>query len=247
VPKPEVTAETRLPALDQLQTAIAAGNTSKVDALRAEILRRPTGLETFLDVRNVYAKEGRFEEGYKIVKQGLESLRNLTPDQQAEAHRYLGGDSFLAGDKEQSRKHYEQAYKLDPSSPTIQNDYAYSIAENGGDLHFAKQMAEYAVAKAPDQGNAYDTLGWVLYKMDKPRDAVPLFQKSIQLRPLNPEACYHMGRTMEKLGRNKEAVAAYERAYEMRQAHPILGAASIDRIKHLDLKAYSRVTSVKSE
>ncbi len=81
----------------------------------------------------------------------------------------------------EAEKHYRQALDIVPDSPIAANNLAWLIAENGGNLDEALQLASAAVAKDQTVAGFYDTLGWVYLKKGLYSPAVEQLRKAIAL------------------------------------------------------------------
>jgi len=82
---------------------------------------------------------------------------------------------------QEAEKHYRQALDLAPDSPIAANNLAWLIAENGGNLDEALQLASASVAKSPTVAGFYDTLGWVYLKKGLYSPAVEQLRKAIAI------------------------------------------------------------------
>lgn len=78
---------------------------------------------------------------------------------------------------------YERAITLDPQLAMAKNNLAYMIAEVGGDLDRALELAQQAKEQLPDDGNAADTLGWVLLKRGLPSAAIGYLEEAAERFP----------------------------------------------------------------
>jgi tetratricopeptide (TPR) repeat protein len=76
------------------------------------------------------------------------------------------------GRQDSALARYEAAIRLDPELAAAKNNLAYLLAERGQDLDRALDLAQEAKALLPDNANAADTLGWVLYKKNIPSAAI---------------------------------------------------------------------------
>ncbi|MCA9503943.1 MAG: tetratricopeptide repeat protein [Myxococcales bacterium] len=80
---------------------------------------------------------------------------------------------------------YDKAIALKPDFTEAKNNLAYLLAESGGDLDRALELAQSAKAQKPDDGNAADTLGWVLLKRGLPSAAIGYLEEAITHFPEN--------------------------------------------------------------
>lgn len=83
----------------------------------------------------------------------------------------------------------------------VLNHRAYVRAELGGDVRQASKEATIAVSLSPTAENL-DTLGWVLVKLNRPENAVPLLERALLFE--DPDSAgtihYHLGRALGLLG-----------------------------------------------
>jgi predicted Zn-dependent protease len=83
---------------------------------------------------------------------------------------------------------YEDAVRLDPSLAVAKNNLAYLLADTGGNLDRALDLAQEARGLLPDNANAADTLGWVLYKKNSPDAAVVHLREAVRsMEPDDPQ------------------------------------------------------------
>ncbi|MEM9175899.1 MAG: tetratricopeptide repeat protein [Myxococcota bacterium] len=80
---------------------------------------------------------------------------------------------------------YEKTITLNPDMAMAKNNLAYLLAESGGDLDRALELAQQAKEQMPDDGNAADTLGWVLLKRGLPSAAIGYLQEATERFPEN--------------------------------------------------------------
>lgn len=58
---------------------------------------------------------------------------------------------------------YERVLEVDPYNAVVLNNYAYHLANNGGDLDKAEKMIAIAMREAPNSPTFLDTYGWILF------------------------------------------------------------------------------------
>lgn len=73
---------------------------------------------------------------------------------------------------------YEKAISLNADFALAKNNLAYLLVESGGDLDRALELAQSAKEELPDDGNAADTLGWVLLKRGLPSAAIGYLEEA---------------------------------------------------------------------
>ena len=78
---------------------------------------------------------------------------------------------------------YEKAISLNPDLAKAKNNLAYLLAESGGDLDRALELAQEAKEQLPDDGSSADTLGWVLLKRGVPSAAIGYLEEAAERFP----------------------------------------------------------------
>lgn len=83
---------------------------------------------------------------------------------------------------QEAEKQYRRALTLDPASPVVYMDYAVFLAGRNR-LPDALTLLQQAVVKLPDNADVHYYLGRVLYDMGRYADALPAFEKTVELSP----------------------------------------------------------------
>lgn len=116
------------------------------------------------------------------------------------------------GDWPDAEKDFDRALELSPDNPLVLNYLGYSWVELRRNLDQAQAMIEKAVKARPDDGYITDSLGWVLYRLDKFDEAVPYLEKAAELTPTDPVINDHLGDALWMVGRKREARFQWSRA-----------------------------------
>lgn len=80
-----------------------------------------------------------------------------------------------------------------------------------GDLAEAERAARTILA-SENNADALHVMGLVRRKQNLPADALDFFNRSLSLRPGNPQVLANLGRTLKSVGRNAEAISAFQAA-----------------------------------
>jgi len=117
-----------------------------------------------------------------------------------------------AGDWPDAEADFQRALELSPDNPLVLNYLGYSWVEMHMHLDEAQAMIEKAVEQRPDDGYITDSLGWVLYRLDKFEEAVPHLERAVELTPTDPIINDHLGDALWMVGRKREARFQWSRA-----------------------------------
>lgn len=118
----------------------------------------------------------------------------------------------FVGNVDRAGRTYQDALKIDPGSYQAMSNLARLYADHGGSLSDALELAQKAKAEQPDDAGVNDTLGWVYYKQELFRSALPLLEAAVAKRPQVAEFQFHLG-------------MAYAKAEQPAQAHTSLQTA----------------------
>jgi tetratricopeptide (TPR) repeat protein len=105
---------------------------------------------------------------------------------------------------------YRNALQITPETPIAANNLAWIIAENGGNLDEALQLATMAATKNPQSAGFYDTLGWVYFKkglnspaVEQMKKAVAMDETAAKANRIQPNAAYRARLGMALAGSTK--------------------------------------------
>ncbi|MGE4317388.1 MAG: tetratricopeptide repeat protein [Deferribacterales bacterium] len=97
----------------------------------------------------------------------------------------------------------KEGLKLEPDNESYLNFVGYTYADMGINLKEAKSMIKKALEKRPQEPAYLDSMGWVLYKLGRYKDAYDYQKKALKLAPDVAELQDHMKSIMQKLGIRK--------------------------------------------
>ncbi len=104
--------------------------------------------------------------------QGLDALGEQYPDHPDLA--YQRATVLETGGRTRAAvAQFEQALKLRPDDPQLQNALGFTLADHKLQLVRAEQLVRAALAVSPDNPAIQDSLGWVLFQRGKSAVAVP--------------------------------------------------------------------------
>jgi tetratricopeptide (TPR) repeat protein len=185
----------------------------------------------------VLREAGKFPEAAKAYEDVLQRIgKDATLDQEekdsyAERYRYILSNVYV--DLKQIDKAEEQLRALiakRPEEPAYYNDLGYILADHDLKIPEAEKLIRKALeldkakrqkAKVPpeldrDNGAYLDSLGWVLFKQKKYKEALEPLQEAVKDKASQHIEIYdHLGDTLMALGRRDEAIAAWRRGLEL--------------------------------
>ena len=141
---------------------------------------------------------------------------------------YLG-DAQLAGkDTAGAIESYRLAIKADAKNAVAHNNLAWVLSEHDTNLTEALRLAEAATTLEPNYEDAYDTLGWVLYKRSEYGKAITALSKARKLAPNRMDIAAHLGLAYAKNGSRAQALTELRAALASKV--PLSNRAELERV-----------------
>jgi tetratricopeptide (TPR) repeat protein len=180
-------------------------------AFRRSIELDPNDLSGYQNLARFLAISGRPKEVLATYEEALK--RN--PESGA-LHMVVGSLYELDSRNQEAIARYEEAIRLDPGLAVARNNLAYMLSEEGRDLDRALELAQEAKALLPDNPNAADTLGWVLYKKNLPSAAIGYLKEAASgFEGKDPQLAlvrHHLALAYEANGEPEQAREILEKA-----------------------------------
>ncbi len=98
-----------------------------------------------------------------------------------------------------------KAHYLEPDSPMIQNALGYTLTLYAPDqIQEAHQLISLALEQQPDDAAILDSMGWVLHKLGRNKEALNFLQRAFDTYP-DPEVRSHLVQVLWALGEQNKA------------------------------------------
>ena len=118
-------------------------------------------------------------------------------------------------DFKNSDKYFKKALLLDPNSPVVNNNYAYSLCNRNENLELALEYSELAL-KSDSTNTAYlDTYGWINYNLGNYYVALNVISKAIELGENNTEVLEHLADIYMRIEKFQESIEIYDKILEI--------------------------------
>lgn len=159
-----------------------------------------------------------FEE-QKNYKQALEALKQAEVKfpTNSKVYYYQGALLDKMKLKEEMIVNMKKVIELEPDHSQALNYLAYTWAEMGNELELAETYARKAVEKEKEDAFILDTLGWVLFKKGKFKEAAAILDKAHEMQPKASIILEHLGDVYAKLNRNDKARNLFIQAEEFEE------------------------------
>lgn len=142
---------------------------------------------------------GKDEAAWQLLGKVLERYPDVRP---LRFHRaMLAGE---LGKTDASLKALKRLVAEAPNNPLYLNAYGYTLAEHTTRYREARGYIKQALAIMPNDGAILDSMGWVLYKMKRPEEALPYLHRAWK-QTGDIKVAQHLVRVYMALDRRGEA------------------------------------------
>jgi tetratricopeptide (TPR) repeat protein len=154
--------------------------------LQKLVAQHPTSAEFQVRLAQLQIKRGHLEEAL----QALQRAQQLAPDGKG-LDFVIGNVLDQLGRRPEAIASYRKALAKTPDDPMPLNNLAFLLAETGGNLDEAQQMASAAIRKAPKLPQLQDTMAWVEIKRHQDAAALQILANLTKEHPDDVTFRYH--------------------------------------------------------
>ena len=143
------------------------------------------------------------------------TLRNLI----RQSHFMLSAILVQEGQLQRGQEILEKIYANEPDDPSVNNDLGYLYADQNIKLEQAEKMIRLALDAEPDNNAYLDSMGWVLYRLEKYDEAKKYMLKAVEGSTEGDSTLWdHLGDIYDKSGEKEEATKAWETALKQAES-----------------------------
>ena len=195
----------------QMRYALVLNKQGKLDAARAHLRQVDAGsaegrVQLLLTEAQILRDANRQGEAFDLIGGALKNM----PDQPELLYDY----AMLAekvGRMDLLESSLKKLIRLQPDHAHAYNALGYSLADRNLRLPEAQELIEKALKLAPEDPFIIDSMGWVLYRLGKQKQALEYLRKAYSARP-DPEIAAHLGEVLWVAGERGEAEKIWQEA-----------------------------------
>lgn len=171
-----------------------------VNTLEKGIAAVTNPLRLQMQLGRLFEQQGESQKAEQIYQRILSDSPRFAP-----AYTALGFIKERGGLKGDALEFYKKALRYDKKNVPALNNLAYLLADNFGEEKEALTYAMSAYRLQPSDPRVMDTLGYILVKNNRAKDALNLLEKSHQLLPDVAEVALHLAMARIELKQSNEA------------------------------------------
>jgi tetratricopeptide (TPR) repeat protein len=168
--------------------------------------------ETYLSLAQLYDKTKNYEEMAKAID-ASEKLAKTKEDRES-THFMRGAMLEKLKKYDAAEGEFRKVLEINPESASAMNYLGYMLADRNIRLPEAHALIKKALEYDPHNGAYLDSLGWVMYRMDKLAEAEELLLRALERAKRDPAIHDHLGDVYSRQGRLKEAIVQWQSALQ---------------------------------
>ncbi len=190
-----------------------------------------TGLETLDDARRRFGETFQTEFFAGVAHARMKEYSNAvarlttaeiiarTKETNRLTHLFyfqLGSSHERNKNLEEAERYFRKVIELKPDFAEAMNYMGYMWVENGLRLQEARVLIEKALKLEPKNGAFLDSMAWVLFRLGKPKEALPWMLKALENTPEPDPTLYdHLADIRWAMGDTAHAVEAWKKALKI--------------------------------
>lgn len=161
----------------------------------------------------------RPEEALETYRQAIRQVtEGSDAEMVADIYTAMGDLLHEQGKPAEAYACYDSALQYKPGNILVLNNYAYFLAEEGGDLERAEQMSRRTIEAEPDNATYLDTYAWILYKLQRYEEALVYMERALAAEVEPSDVLYeHAGDICHKLGDKAKALDYWRKALDLQR------------------------------
>ena len=171
----------------------------------------------------IYYHAQKYDEAIPRFEKLIASLQNGQAQATLRQAQFsLSNIHVLQGNIRKGEEILEGVLKESPDDPSVNNDLGYLYADQGKNLEQAEKMIAKALAAEPENTAYLDSMGWVLFKLGKIDQAIPLIEKACEKSVGGSDETLldHLGDVYDKAQQPAKALEAWKKGLKSAKESP---------------------------
>lgn len=184
-----------------------AENSEALETVEKAIANRDDVPQFYALYASILDEEKQYQKSLKLLTKAEKKF-----PQNTQILFFLGTTHDKVGKREKTLQYMQKVISVDNEHVQALNYLAYTYAELGLELEYAEQLASKALRLQPDDGYIMDTLGWVLFKQGRTKEAITYLEAAYKINSEESIIAEHLGDAYYKFQLTEKAKQMYTRA-----------------------------------
>lgn len=176
------------------------------------LFKNHNDIESLVRIGDIYRRQENFEKAVNTYDDAIARLGGKVTKEHWQLLYARGMSLERMGQWDKAEADLKATLAFQPEHPYVLNYLAYAWADKGVNLDQALDMLKKASSLRPSDGYITDSLGWVYFRLERYKEAVPLLEAAVEILPYDPAINDHLGDAYWKTGRKLEARFQWQRA-----------------------------------
>ncbi|HUQ95238.1 MAG TPA: tetratricopeptide repeat protein [Bryobacteraceae bacterium] len=198
--------------------AADSGKSAEAEKVAKELVAEKKDRDSWITLAQVSERTKNYTE----MATALNEAEKLSDDKEEKEGIY-----FMRGAMYEKMKKFDAAETEfrkvlagNPANASALNYLGYMLADRNVRLAEAHEMIKKALEQDPNNGAYLDSLGWVLFRMNRLDEAVDYLKKAIERTSKDPTVHEHLGDVYMKQGNLKGAINQWQTSLKEWEATP---------------------------
>ncbi len=210
------------------------GRTDEALTQLQQLVTAHDDVDAKIQIGDIYRRQDDFKSAINAYNKAAKSFKDTLPDDYWHLYYVRGMAYEQDGNWQKAEADLKAALAFRPDNPFVLNYLGYAWADQGKNLEEALGMIRKATELRPQDGYIKDSLGWVLYKMNRFEEAVPHLETAVALEPYDPIINDHLGDAYWQVGRKLEARFQWSRAQNQAEDEELILSLESKMLKGMD-------------
>jgi tetratricopeptide (TPR) repeat protein len=164
--------------------------------------------DVYISLAQIYEKAKNYIEMAKM----LDAAEKLsTGNEDKEPVIFMRGAMYeRMKNYEAAEEQFRKALAINPDDASTLNYMGYMLADRNVRLDEARDLINKALERDPNNYAYLDSLGWVLFRMNKLPEAEEKLRKALEMASRDPTVHDHLGDVYFREGKIREAIAQWQ-------------------------------------
>lgn len=199
--------------------AADTGKRDEAELVAKSLVKEKADREGWISTAQIFERTKNFTE----MSKALDEAEKLSDDKEEKEGIY-----FMRGAMYEKMKKFDLAeaefrkvLDANPSNISALNYLGYMLADRNVRLQEAYDMVKKALDQDPNNGAYLDSLGWVLFRLNRLDEAETHLKRALDRTPKDPTIHDHLGDVYAKQGKLKDAASLWQKSLKEWEATPV--------------------------
>lgn len=194
------------------------GRTDQAVAETKKLLNGKDDRDTYISLAQIYEKAKNYSE----MGKALDAAERLSTSKDEKENIYFMRGAMYERMKDfaGAETEFKKVLEINPDNASALNYFGYMLADRNIRLQEAQSLIGKALEREPNNGAYLDSMGWVLYRLNRLPEAEEKLRQALDSMTKDPTVHDHLGDVYFHEGKIREAIAQWQNSLQEWQNSP---------------------------